>query len=41
MNITITNSNGKWLINDKPFSECNEEEKSFFIEFLKAFKYED
>jgi hypothetical protein len=32
--IEITNLNGKWLINGKPYSELTYPERAFFDEFL-------
>ena len=38
MKITITLKNGKYLINDKPYTECNEIEQRCFNETVKAIK---
>lgn len=40
MKIEIKNTNGKWLINGKPYNECTFCEQQFFNEFIKSFKYE-
>lgn len=36
MEITITLTDGKWLVNGKPYPQLNEEEREFFGAFLIA-----
>lgn len=38
--IVITKTNGKWLVNDKPYTELTYPEKLFFDEFLLAMKWD-
>lgn len=37
--IEIIKTNGKWLINGKPYNELNYVEKLFFDEFIYEMKY--
>lgn len=41
MTIEIKQTEGKWLINGKMFTECNYAEQRFFVEFINSFKYEE
>ena len=41
MIVEIKQTNGKCLINGKPYNECTFCEQRFFIEFLNSFRYED
>ena len=38
--IVITKTNGKWLVNGKPYYNINDKEKRFFDEFILAMKWE-
>lgn len=38
--IVITKTNGKWLVNGKPYFNINDKEKRFFDEFILAMKWE-
>ena len=38
--IEITKTNGKWLINGKPYYNITDKEKQFFDEFILAMKWE-
>ncbi len=38
--IEITKTNGKWLVNGKPYFNINDKEKRFFDEFILAMKWE-
>lgn len=38
--ISITKTNGKWLINGNPYEKISEKEKIFFDEFIIAMKWD-
>lgn len=38
--IVITKTNGKWLVNGKPYYNITDKEKQFFDEFILAMKWE-
>jgi len=40
MTLVIKNVNGRWLCNDKPYSDLTFSEKVFFDEFLAATRLE-
>lgn len=40
MKIEIIKSDGKWLVNGKPYTNSTDKEKIFFDEFLIAMKWE-
>ena len=41
MIIEIKRTNGRWLINGKPYSEINDEEKEFFDSFIIFMKQQN
>lgn len=40
MTITIKKTDGRWLVNNKPYSELNFSEMMFFDEFLRSVRSE-
>lgn len=41
MKIVITKTNGKWLINGKPYNQTSKKEQDFFNEFILAMKWQN
>lgn len=40
MVIEINKTEGKWLVNGKPYDKISDEEKQFFDEFIIAMKWQ-